>query len=230
MTDPPDPPSAYELSPFALGKEVEDRLGRVLRSEIARYPSGSLGVASMVTIGSKLTRNGQCVGAVHFFGVILIAAGEHDAGASTDAHVARAFHHEVSHALMGAHGTKFDAALFRAALPPGFVYADDRPGVVDGGPLGPEEDSPSLDLLDEGFLVPWGKRRMDEDFASYAEVLLRKPELLLATFAPESRVGRKARVVRDFYLAIDPGFGAIFAPPHPEPPSSPPPPGDRPPP
>jgi hypothetical protein len=53
---------------------------------------------------------------------------------------------------------------------------------------------------------------MEQDFNSYAEVLLQRPGLLLETFAPESRVGRKAQVVRDFYVAIDRRFEGLFAP------------------
>lgn len=218
---PPEPPAAIELSSVTFDEAAQNRLRRLLCVEMAKYPSDVLESVSQVYVGGTLTYNGEAVGGFHFLGMVFIAAGEQDAGAWTDAHVARAFHHEVSHALMDAHRAKFDAARFREALPAGFVYTEERPVGVGGSPVieegphpgpGPGEDSPSLDLLHEGFLVPWAKRGMDEDFASYAEVLLRRPELLLVTFAPESRVGRKARVVRDFYVAIDPRFEAVLEP------------------
>lgn len=212
---PPETPASIELSPLKFDEAGRSRLQRLLHVEMAKYPSGVLGFVSQVYVGGTLTYNSDAVGGFHFLGMVFIAAGEHDAGASTDAHVARAFHHEVAHALMDAHRATFDGARFRAALPAGFNYDEERPAdpppALTAGSR-PGDDSPSLDLLDEGFLVPWGKRSMDEDFASYAEVLVRKPELLLATFAPESRVGRKARVVRDFYIAIDPRFEAVFEP------------------
>jgi len=219
LTAPPDEPAVLELAPFALGEAVQVRLRSVLQAELVRYPSDVLEFVSQIFIGSKVSMNGAGVGGLHFVGLVFIAAGEQDAGERTDAHVARAFHHEVSHVLMDAHRAKFDATRFRAALPPDFAYDDERP-VGERGVNGPEpwittgtvDDSPSLDLLDKGFLVPWAMSRLDEDFSSYAEVLMRKPELLLETFAPESRVGRKARVVRDFYIAIDPRFEAYFAP------------------
>lgn len=213
FAEPPDPPAVLELSPFAPGMPVQDRLRRVLRNEIARYPAGTLGVVDTVIIGSSLAHNGRSVGASYMMGLVFIAAGEQDAGAATDAHVVRAFHHEVSSLLLHQHRVKFDDTKFRASLPEGFAYRDDRPGADPEAPLGPEEDTPSLELLHEGFLVPWATRNMEQDFNSYAEVMLQRPGLLLETFAPESRVGRKARVVRDFYVAIDPRFKAMLEPP-----------------
>lgn len=215
LTGPPDPPAVLELSPFAPGEAVQDRLRRLLRAEIARYPSGTLNVASGVIIGSTLTSNGNRVGGLRVVGgLVFIAAGEQDTGAATDAHVIRAFHHEVSSLLLLdlRWGPKFDEARFRAALPDGFTYRDDRPRTAPDAPFGPADDSPSLELIDEGFLIPWAKWNMEQDFNSYAEVLMSKPGLLLRTFAPESRVGRKARVVRDFYMAIDPRFEAMLKP------------------
>lgn len=212
FTEPPDPPAVLELSPFAPGMPVQDRLRRVLRDEISRYPAGTLGVVDTVIIGSTLAHNGRSVGASYMMGLVFIAAGEQDAGAATDAHVVRAFHHEVSSLLLHGHRAKFNEAEFRAALPEGFVYRDDRPGADPEAPLDPEEDTPSLELLHEGFLLPWATRNMEQDFNSYAEVLLQRPGLLLETFAPESRVGRKAQVVRDFYVAIDRRFEGLFAP------------------
>ncbi len=217
FSSPTEPPAVIELSLVKFGEATQARLRRLLQVEMAKYPTGVLGSVSSIYVGGTLTYNRQAVGGFQFVGLVFIAAGECDAGgggggAATDAPVARAFHHEVSHALMDAHRATFDAARFRAALPPGFAYADDRPGAVEEGPLGAGGDSPSLDLLDEGFLVPWARRSVDEDFSSYAEILMRKPGLLLDTFAPESRVGRKARVVRDFYVAIDPRFASMLNP------------------
>lgn len=214
FSSPPEPPSFIELSPIKLGEAAQTRLRRLMQAEMARYPSGTLGSVSQIFVGSTLTHSGRSVGGVHFMGLVFIGAGEQDSGTATDAHVVRALHHEVSHALMekhGTYGTKFDAARFRAALPPGFVYTDDRPGADKEAPFRPGDDTVSLELLDEGFLAPWAQCNMEEDFASYAEDMLNRPGSLLDLFAADSAVGRKARVVRDFYLAIDPRFAAMFA-------------------
>lgn len=212
FTEPPDPPDVIELSPVAPGEAIKDRLRHVLRAEFARYPSGTLGVVDDILVGGTLTHNGRSVGASYFLGLVFIATGEQDAGAQTDAHVVRAFHHEASSVLLHQHRTKFDEARFRAALPAGFVYRDDRPGANKEAPLAPDEDTVSLDLLNDGFLIPWAKRNLEQDFNSYAEVLLQRPGLLLELFAPESRIGKKARVVRDFYIAIDKRFETMFTP------------------
>lgn len=214
----PESPSLVELSPVTFGEATQTRLRGLLRAEMAKYPSGTLGAVNEVFIGGTLRYNGRPVGGFQFVGLVFITAGEADAMTATDTHVVRAFHHEVSHALLDAHGAAFDAARFRASLPPGFVYREELPAVGGGGRVDKEaqpdqgEDTPTLDLLAEGFLIPWAQDGMHEDFSSYAEILLRKPDLLLKTFAPDSRVGRKARVVRDFYIAIDPRFAAILEP------------------
>lgn len=211
----PEEPSIVELAPVTFGEATQTRLRELLRTEMVKYPPGTLGALSAITVGSTLKYNGRPAGGFQFVGLVFIAAGEADTGAATDAHVVRAFHHEASHALMDAHGAAFDAARFRAALPERFKYRDELPGVVGAAvakeaPPGPCEDSPSLDLLAEGFLVPWAKDSLHEDFSSYAEVLLRKPGLLLDLFAPDTRIGRKARVVRDFYVTLDPRFAQVF--------------------
>ncbi|MFN7020702.1 MAG: hypothetical protein ACK4WH_05145, partial [Phycisphaerales bacterium] len=213
LTKPPEPPFVLELSPFAPGRPVRDRLERVLRAEIARYPSGMLGGVGDIYIGSTLKINGRpASGAILLTTIIFIAAGEQDAGSATDANVVQTFHHEVSSVLLHRHRAKFDETRFRAALPEGFVYRDDRPGADREAPVGMDEQTVSLELLNDGFLIPWATLNMEDDFNSYAQVLMWRPELLLETFAPESRIGRKARVVRDFYLSIDPRFEEMFLP------------------
>jgi hypothetical protein len=203
-------PHVIALSPAPSGSEFESRIRHLLWKEIGRYPQGALGAVDSIVIGGTLTDDKLSVGGVTFLGMVFIATGERDAGKVTDEHVIRAFHHECSHALMNVHQAKFDVGTFRAALPTGFQYAEDRPGATKRNPLEPDEELLSLELLNDGFLIPWAKRNMEEDFASYAEVLFENPKWLLSMFHPESRVGRKARVVRDFYIAIDSRFESLF--------------------
>ena len=201
-----------EVVPITFGVAMQDRLRALLHAEMTKYPSGTLGAVQLILIGSQVRFNTRSVGGIHFLGMVFIAVGDGEATEEGDAHFTRAFHHETAHALFQFHQSRFDAARFRAALPDGFAYADEQPGAQPPAEVAfdPRQDQPSLDLLRDGFLVPWAKDRMEEDFASYAEVLMRDPRLLLDTFAPDSRVGRKARVVRDFYIAIDPRFAAFF--------------------
>lgn len=207
----PGRPVVFELSPFTLGSAAEDRLRKRLQSEVARYPAGTVtSVLDEVIIGDKLTLNGLSVGGTCQFGVVLIAAGEIDNESKIDTHVVRAFHHELSSVLLNSHSHKFDEARFRSALPAGFVYRDDRPDDDRTQRSDSQEFTATLELLEAGFLFPWAMDNVVQDFNSYAEVLMCRPELLLETFAPESRIGRKARVVRDFYLSIDPRFEEMF--------------------
>ncbi len=210
----PGAPSVIELAPIAFGTATRARIRQVLEREMAKYPPGTLGVADLIIIGSTLEHNGRRVGGVYDMGLIFMAAGEADRGPETDADVARIFHHEVAHGLQLWYGSSFDEARFRAALPPGFVYRDElpdhQPQQQDGAPRGFGTYSLGLEQLEEGFLSPWAREKISEDVSYYAQQLLCRPALVLDLFAPDSRVGRKARVVRDFYAAIDPRFAALF--------------------
>lgn len=205
-----NPPGFLELSRFTAGRKVQERLRRILVAELSRYPADLQGMPDAIMIGSTLTHTGRSVGAAHMLGMVFIAAGDQDAGALTDAHVVRALHHEIAHSLLDVHGDKFDAKRFRELLPTGFTYVADQNPVAEQEPFAPGNDSPTLELLNDGFLVPWAKHSINEDFCSYSEVLLQRPDYLLDLFAANSVVGRKARVVRDFYIAIDARFASMF--------------------
>lgn len=183
---------------------------QILVAELSRYPSGLRGMPDSIMIGGTLSHSGRSVGAAHFVGMVFIAVGEGDAGPETDAHFVRALHHEISHSLFDSRRNKFDAKRFRELLPKAFAYVTDHNPAAAPEHYAPGGDSPTLELLSEGFLVPWAKHSISEDFSSYSEVLLQRPDYLLDLFAADSVVGRKARVVRDFYIAIDPRLASMF--------------------
>lgn len=206
----PEEPAVIELSSIKFGRVSQSRLQRLVDTVLAKYPPDTIGCVSQIFIGGTLTYNGRSVGGFQFLGIIFIATGDKDAGAPTDEFVTRALHHEISHSLLDANWTRFDAGRFQANLPPGFAYNNENTGVVLEKYGSANEDVMSLELLRSGFLVEWAKRNQNEDFASYAEVLLARPGVLFELFKPDSRVGRKARIVREFYLSIDPRFEQMF--------------------
>lgn len=206
-----DDPSPIRMTAFPADKGFQQRVRRVLAAELARYPSGTIDRLDQIIVGGELTYKGEAGLGAYFLSMIWIAAGTHDTGPDSDADVARILHHEISSILYWQRATAFNEAAFRAALPEEFVYWHEQTK-----PSGPElaapvsHETPS-ELLDRGFLVPWAQRNLEQDFNSYAQTLMTRPHWLLETFDPDSRVGRKARVVRDFYLALDPRFEAMIA-------------------
>lgn len=213
----PDHPAVIGGTP--LPESEHERVRALLQREIDRYPPGVLtgtgsNVLGMVMVGDKITINRESVsGAYMAGGLVFISVGAAPKPApEREVYIARTFHHELSSAFRDYYAQKFDEKRFRDALPPGFVYDDEKPGAdprVD--PMGVNAVGNIQDVAD-GFLTQYAKTTLGQDFNSYAEVLLWKPELLLETFAPDSRAGRKARVVRDFYIAIDRRFEDYFTP------------------
>lgn len=199
-----------------LPPEEVAHVRQVLELELKRYPPGLLKpLLGSVAVFKTLAVNEQPAGGSYFIGLVYIAAGAYPPGEARDNDIRRVLHHEISSIFMRMHWGMFDDAKFRSLNPPDFEYAYPNE-VVEGEPprkaYAAADIIPSLTELGDGFLVPYARSNLEQDFNSYAEILLWRPELLLKLFAPDSTVGRKARVVRDFYIAIDKRFEPMFAP------------------
>jgi len=213
LTRPPEPPLVITGTPFSQDDVAQAQVRRVLEREFKKYPPGVLyATVGAVLVFNTLKVNERLAAGTYTIGLVFIAAGEHFVGEAWENDIAQTLHHEVSSLLLFQNFLKFDKQAFDATLPEKFVYIYDRPGANTEAPYTSDDFIPSLALLSDGFLVPWAMRNLEQDFNSYAEILLWRPELLLRVFAPDSAVGRKARVVRDFYIAIDKRFEAVFAP------------------
>ena len=206
-----EPEWVIELTSTPLASAVQDRIRNVVERELARYPAGSLDqILDAVLIGGDLTVGGLTARGAYAFGLVFLAIGERDWGQATDERVIATLHHEISSLFLRAHRDRFDETRFRGALPTGFRYEADRIENGEYQQIRGWEFDVSLGYLEAGFLKPWAMRSLEQDFNSYAEELFVRSPRLLRMFAPESLVGRKARVVRDFYLAIDPRFAEVF--------------------
>lgn len=214
-----DPEFPVVISGTPLPEPAHDHVRAVLRRELERYPKGVLSkpdatVLSSVFVFEALTINGRSVSGAYIIGIVFISAGAFDGpGLQDDASIARTLHHELSSLFRLAFPRRFDEPRFRESLPPGFVYDDEKPGADTAAIFQGVNAPTSLEALADGFIAQYATTNFGQDFNSYAEVLLWKPQLLLSTFAPDSRVGRKARTVRDFYIAIDNRFEALFTTP-----------------
>ena len=200
----------FELTSAPVDPKLEQRVRSIVESELRRYPKGTLDCLDAVMIGGELTVAVNAAKGAYLLGIVFLTVGDADLGWATDERVVSTLHHEISSVLLHAHRSRLDEARFRAALPAGFRYAEDQDSRVWLQPLRGWEFDVSLGYLEAGFLEPWAMRCLEQDFNSYAEELFVRPPRLLRMFAPESLVGRKARVVRDFYIAIDPRFAELF--------------------
>lgn len=200
-------------TPFSQDAVVQAHVRRILEAEFKHYPPGVLKSAvNLIIVFNTLAVNGHNAGGTYAPGIVFIAAGEYSVGEAWENHIAQIFHHEASsNFLLSPHWPLFDQARFRAANPPGFVYSNEVEGAGPAKAYTAADSIPSPMELGDGFLVPYGRSVLEQDFNSYAQILLWRPELLLRVFAPDSAVGRKARVVRDFYIAIDKRFETMFA-------------------
>ena len=200
----------FELTSAPVDPKLEQRVRSIVESELGRYPTGTLDCLDAVMIGGELTVAKNAGKGAYLLGIVFLTVGDEDLGWATDERVVSTLHHEISSVLLHAHRSRLDEARYRAALPAGFRYAEDQDSRVWLQPLRGWEFDVSLGYLESGFLEPWAMRCFEQDFNSYAEELFVRPPRLLRMFAPESLVGRKARVVRDFYISIDPRFAELF--------------------
>lgn len=206
-----EPEACIELTSTSLAGAAQDRVRNVVESELARYPEGVLDpILDLVLIGGDLSVLGLRANGAYVFGSVFLAIGDIDRGEATDARVIATLHHEISSLVLRAHRDRFDEARFREALPTAFRYEAER--IENGDLQSPRtwEFEVSLGYLEAGFLWPWAMRSLEQDFNSYAQELFVRPPRLLRMFATESPVARKARVVRDLYLSVDPRFAEVF--------------------
>ncbi len=207
----PDSSEYIELTPAPDDAAFQQRIRQVVQSEFARYPEGTLdSLVDLIIIGGEVSHSGRPVDGAYLFNLVFIAIGEKDLGRATDQRVAITLHHEISSLFRDRYRRTFDEVRFRAALPLRFVYEDERPDVNGSAPARPWESVVPLVYLEAGFLKPRAMRNLEQDLSSYAEELFVRPARLLRMFAGDSLVARKARVVRDFYVAIDARFAAIL--------------------
>lgn len=199
-----------------LARERVDHVRSIIEAQLKVYPPGVLDESiKTVILFDTLTVNTQAVSGTYIPGIVFIGTAAYpQAGHMQDMYVARTLHHEVSSFMLFMHRPKFDEGAFRSINGPTFTYVDEVPGADPAISIKrvytAADSTPLLTDFAEGFVVPYAKWNIEQDFNSYAEVLLWRPELLLDTFAPNSKVGKKARIVCDLYIAINPAFAAHF--------------------
>jgi hypothetical protein len=204
----PGPPYSV-LRGTPVPPERVEHARQVVEKAISLYPPGFLAPRLHgVVVQKTIECDGQPYAGTYMFGLVLVATDAYpQAGQRQDDYLTRAVHHEISSVLLHAHRDLFDESRFRAANPPGFVYTDEGGPSVGSSPV---NTSPDRGEMKYGFLALYARQNLEQDFNSYAEVMLWEPGMLLEPQLAEMPIGRKARAVRDFYVAIDKRFAAIF--------------------
>lgn len=201
---------------FPLALAHYDRVRRIVEAELRRYPPGLLEAElDDIVIFDTLSINDVPAGGTCFETMVFVAAGNGQGGLRSDRDIALTIHHEISRILRLWRDHLIDDQRFLAANPPGFEYVADQHraagiDLTDSDYFRTASFYISLTDLTQGFLEPGSRLHQNQDFTNYAHALFMNPTLLLRAFAPDSAVGRKARVVRDFYLAVDPRFATVF--------------------
>lgn len=104
---------------------------------------------------------------------MFIAVGAYpNPGPERDVYIARTFHHELYSLFRTFHSQQFDEKRFRDALPPGFVYDDEKPGANPTVAMRGVNAVGNIQDVADGFLTQYAKTTLEQDFNSYTEVLL----------------------------------------------------------
>ncbi len=118
-----------------------------------------------------------------------------------DLGLSQTFHHEFAHVLTMARPDLFNKAEWTSFLPPNFRYGGSSISAIAG------QSASFLHQANytEGFIKNYGKTNIQEDLATFAEVLFDKR--LYAQLAHKSpRVQQKLTLLKQFYLKLNPEF------------------------
>jgi len=197
------------------------RIREALAAVFDRYPPGVIeryvNYIYVVSEGEHLLPTGekyQYGGCIILGGMIILTTLPRTGDLTAD--LTTVFDHEFSSALFQNYKLRehLDEAAFVGANPEGFVYDMDRPGVDPDWTMKRTftygQTRPSLEEMADGFFTTRARLSLEEDFNYYAQYLMWRPRAMLGLFDEDSAVGRKLRVVRDFYLAVDPRFAEHF--------------------
>lgn len=209
-------PESLVIAGTPMETPEASKVSAALARAAARYPATVLAsVIDKVEFFQPLTVNDRPTTGAHAARTLMLA-GREILGFrfASEEDLERSFHNETASLLLERYPKLLDGAKFKGANPSIFNYADDiMPGSFPASGYAHLRFLPTrLSDLAEGFLSTLSNVSLEVDFAIYGEHLMWKPEVLLNTFAADSAVGKKTRVVRDFYLAFDPRFAAAFAP------------------
>lgn len=178
-----------------------DELERVLpfvRAFLSSYPAHLIREnLSDIYLASQLSFSGRDYGGTYIRSSIYVSSAS-DKYQYDDLFVLGALHHEFSSILMYRYDFPFEA--WQAVNKDRFVYPENALDMLES------KDGNEIDeaLLEGGFLRRYATSDMENDINVMAEWLFTKPDELRALGARFDRIGRKARIAKDFYRSIDP--------------------------
>ncbi|MET1255923.1 hypothetical protein [Aliikangiella maris] len=117
----------------------------------------------------------------------------------SDKYIAELFHHELSSLFF--HYLAFDKSTWKNANPENFKYLESDKEVLAQVAKG-DVNHYSTQNYENGFLSEYGKTNLENDFNTYAEVLMTEPEKLEALAKRYSRINMKLVLVQNFYSLL----------------------------
>lgn len=187
---------------------LQNKARREISRAIARYPARELARRlSAVYVVRELSWDGVPLGGTSTLDGrgLYIAVGEMPLGDET--WIEGTFHHEFAHVLFDRLRKDVPTKAWLAANAPGFQYAYAEDGGFEA--VSKNEDvSEDLDprLNAQGLLSAYGATEIGEDWATYAERILRNDPEMRAAERRYPRVRAKARLLADFYRKTMPGI------------------------
>lgn len=159
-----------------------------------------------IFIAGELDINGVRAAGTYLYAWIYISA----AGDLADlgpAYIAETVHHELSSLLFLA--GDFPTARWTALNPADFAYLPSPEAVLEAA--GTHLDPAMAETWHrDGFVSDYGLSSLENDFNTFAEMALGRPDDLRALAGRHPRIADKLTVLIDFYTGLDPQMGRYF--------------------
>lgn len=187
-----------------LGPKGLSRFPAILRAALSRYPKGFT-ARHLRTIGlsRRMFFYGISYGATSVDDVIYLNNRGERMG-YTDDYIIGNFHHELGHILYAK--ADFPAAEWEACNPPGFAYRGGEDGGREAIRAGRDSLRGSDELYARGFLNEYSLSALEEDFCTYSEHILGRPESFMRVMKAHRAVRNKFLVWLSFYRSFDERF------------------------
>jgi hypothetical protein len=192
---------AQKIETAPLPAREQDRCLYILNLEAKKYPTELLNqVLQRVYVLSELTADGTAVGGLNYrsVGTICIRA-----SGSTDAYLARLFHHEIVHLLLTDRTHRFPYRTLFEINGPDFHYGGGGLEAIKAGVTMNDGDE---SIRQSGFARPYGKSAAQEDLACIGEMLLSGDDDWWAAVDRYPNLRRKTELLVNYLSSIEPSF------------------------
>lgn len=187
-----------------LGKKELARFPMILSAALSRYPKGFIPQhLTRIGLAREMYYYGISYGATSVDDIIYLNDRGKKKGYSDD-YIAGNLHHELAHILYAK--SVFPDAEWVSCNPPGFVYRGGEDGGREAIRTGRDSLRGSEELLARGFLNEYSLSCLEEDFCTYSEHVLARPESFMRAMQAHPAIRKKFLVWLSFYRSFDERF------------------------